>query len=549
MRILFLLLICGLLLTLACSSDDPAAPEASPLRGYLLSIDTFPDPSADNDGTHKEVGSATEEETTPEGRFVCTTTEYRMDKNMDEIVAYDINAVSLWPGAVIQGQDLDNGVLNLIALPRAPLRVGTNLPGLDADENSRLVDSPDHLSVRGAINEIVDTYLATESTVPARLSFHETFAESYQQAMLDLSISVEWSGWNSGSVQTDFAASSEDYETAYYCQFTQAYFTASALPPSSPEDLFQASVVPADCEPFMADGNPPCYLSGVTFGRIGILAVYSNYERRDVQLAVQAAYSQMGFDLDSDMSAYYESILNESEMKLLILGGNATDGVQAILGDPIAGLRQWIENGAELSESSHGLPISYTANYLKDNRLASFGYATEWDVVECFPVARRFHLDIHTLVGHNFDDGLFDNELEVYYTFSLWRQLPNEQVPTLLQEWVRDPCDAYNMNEDSRTRSPDAEHYFDMPDLTGAQFYVQFYLGEDDGPCGDTDEDDLIGNYSTTGYGYPLWQEENGDCSYPAGWPDIVGDSATCSQVLSNDGMRIDVFWDVNIVE
>jgi len=119
-----------------------------------------------------------------------------------------------------------------------------------------------------------------------------------------------------------------------------------------------------------------------------------------LDLGVDVSWSGWGTgSLQSDFAAssYYcrQQILAQSEMKLLLLGGNATSGVQAILGDPVAGLCTWIEDGAEMKETSQGLPISYTTHYLRDNRLASFGYAAEWTVEECVPVSRRFHVDIH----------------------------------------------------------------------------------------------------------------------------------------------------------
>jgi hypothetical protein len=532
---------------LACSSDDPVTPETPALKSFLMGIESYPDPAPDDGAEHKVVGSDQQETETAEGRFVCTTTDFRMDKNMHEIVAYDINAVSLWPGAVVQGKDLKNGVLNLIALPRAPLRVGTDLPGLSAEENSRTVAEPDHLNVRGAINDIVDTYLTKESSIPAKLGFTETFAESYQQAMLDLSIDVNWSGWSSGSVQSDISTTTEEYETAYYCMFTQSYFTASAIPPTSPEKMFQASVGPTDCDQYMADGNPPCYVAGVTFGRIGILAVYSHYERLDVQTAVQMALDDVGWDMEIDSEVDYESIINESEVKLLILGGNATDGVQAITGDRLAGLYDWIESGAELDASSNGLPVAYVANYLKDNRLAKFGYSTEWTVEECYPVDRRFHVDISRLECTAADDGLLDNELEVYYTFKLQRLLPDDPIPVTLETWSRGACNAYNMSDGSN-RYPDAEYIFDMPDLAGAKFRLHFDLDEDDGSCENDTYDQGIGSYYTSWYEYPLWQEANADCDYPADWGQ-VGGTATCNQHLSNEGMGIRVYWSVTEVD
>jgi len=532
----------------SCSSDDPTTPAGQALREFIQSIETYPDPPAENDGSHKEVGSESAEETTEAGRFICVETDYRMDKNLDEVVVFDVNALGLWPGAIVQGQDLDNGLLTLITQPRASLRVGTNLPGLGPGENERTVDDPDHLSVQAALNEIVNGYLAQETSVPARLSFHETFAESYEQAMLDLSIATSWSAWASGSVQTDIASSSEEYSTSYFCQFTQSYFSATAAPPANPEDMFADGVRPEDCETYMTDGNPPCWVSSVTYGRIGILAVYSHYSRSDLQTAVRSAFSTLGWELDEDLTTYNQQILNESEFKLLILGGNATDGVQAIFGDPMVGLQQWIENGAEMSDVSLGLPIAYTTNYLKDNRLSSFAYSCEWTHEVCLPVARRFYVDINRLHAFATDDGLADDELEVYYTFNLWRNLPSLEAPEVLMTWESGMCGYYDMPAGD-DEYPDAEHYFDMPDLTGAGFRLQFILAESDGSCDSPTYDDAIGNYTTTWYEYPLWTESSGDCAYPPDWGVAGGDSAACSQRLANDGMDVGVYWDVSLVE
>lgn len=538
------LLLPALLVLLPSCSDDPSGPDAaSTLNAYIRGINTFPDPPDTNDGSHRVADVHSVEDTTTEGRFLCTTTDYTMDANMDDVAVFNINAVSLWPGAIVQGQDVKHGVLNLIALPRAPLRVGTDLAGLSAEENSKVVTDPTHLGVNGAVQEIAQAFLAHNTSIPAKLSYHETFAETYEQAMLDLGISVSWSGWGDGSVQSDFASSSEEYTSSYYCRFSQTYFTASAQPPASAAAMFADGVTPEQCDPYMADGNPPCWVSSVTYGRIGILVMHSSYSREDMRLAVQAAFSGFGWDLDSDLNAFYQQVLANSEIKVLILGGNATDGVQAILGDPVAGLRTWIENGAELTQASQGLPISYTVNYLKDNRLASFGYATEWSTESCLPVSRRFNVDITHMYCWADDDGS-DSTLEVYYNFWLYRQLPGQPWETL-RHWELGACNSYDMSNGT-TSYPDASLSFDMPDLVGARFYLSLKLDEDDGDCDSGSYDDAIGWYNTGLYEYPLWREPASDCSYPDDWGTPGGTPAVCGQGLSNSGMGINVYWSVS---
>lgn len=537
------LLLCVLaaLLVVSCS-DDPSEPDpAATLNDYINGLEAFPDPSPTNNGEHVLKSAHADTNVEPgAGRFICEISEYRMDKNLHETTVFNVNDISLWPGALVRGADLDNGLLNPIVAGRAALTVGTDLTGLSAELGSRTIADPNHLTVQGALNEIVGAYLTQSGgTIGARLSFNETYVEDFQQSMLDLGVSMSWWNWGNGSLQTDFSASTSEYETSYLCRFSQAYYTASALPPGSPAAMFADGVTPSDLAAYMGPDDPPCYVSSVTYGRVGFLSIHSYARRDSVALAVKAAFDGMGWDLEADMNAAFTHILNSSEIKILIRGGDGTDGVLPILGDPIQGLRAWIEAGADLTQASDAVPISYTTRYLTDNRLAAFAYNNEWTVEECEPATLFFRVAVPQLYCAAGDDGLWDDDIEVYYTFDLEYE-PFAGASTVTENIVTRPDGNWIRFGPGNTHLiPEAVRTFWMPEEAGSRFRLHLRVVEfDDGA------DNQIGDFRTDWYGWPDWRA-GGACTYPTGFPLLGGDAASCSRHLLDDsGTDVVVTWE-----
>lgn len=529
------------LVVISCSSDPSAPDPAATLNDYINNLAVFADPPAGNTGAHvlKEAHADTTLEP-GQGRFICEVSEYRMDKNLHETTVFNVNDVSLWPGALVRGADLDNGLLNPIVAARAPVTVGTDLTGLPAEQGSRTVADPNHLTVQGALNEIVTAYLAQSGgAIGARLSFDETFVEDFQQSMLDLGVSMSWWNWGNGSLQTDFSASTSTYETSYLCRFSQAYFTASAVPPSSPAAVFGDVVTPDDLSGYMGPDDPPCYVSSVTYGRVGFLSIHSYARRDSVALAVKAAFDGMGWDLDTDMNAAFTHILNSSEIKILIRGGDGTDGVLPILGDPIQGLRAWIDAGASLTRASDAVPVSYTTRYLKGNRLAAFAYSNEWTVEECEPATRFFRVAVPRLYCQAGDDGWFDDDIEVYYTFNLEYE-PFDGASMVTETIASRPDGNWvSMSPGGTHDIPEAVRTFWMPEQAGSRFRLHIRVVEFDDAV-----DNQIGDFRTDWYGWPDWRA-GGACDYPVGFPIVGGEAAACSRhMLDDSGTDVIAYWE-----
>ncbi len=183
-----------LALALASCSDNATGPDKrADLNDYIHAIATFDDPSPANTGEHVLKSAHADTNVEPGvGRFICQVSDYRMDKNLHETTVFNVNDISTWPGALVRGADLDNGLLNPIVASRAAVTVGTDLAGLPASENTRTVANPNHLAVQGALNEIITAYLAQSGgAIGARLGFDETFVEDFQQFLLIVTVAEQ----------------------------------------------------------------------------------------------------------------------------------------------------------------------------------------------------------------------------------------------------------------------------------------------------------------------------------------------------------------------
>jgi hypothetical protein len=64
----------------------------------------------------------------------------------------------------------------------------------------------------------------------------------------------------------------------------------------------------------------------------------------------------------------------------MILGGNGPTAIDVVAGDKIQNLRNYLVAGANYSNRSPGVIISYTVRYLKDNDVARVSSATDYTI-------------------------------------------------------------------------------------------------------------------------------------------------------------------------
>lgn len=517
-----LITVAFLSLILITCSDDPVSSEIT-LEEFINSISPYPAPNSEFDLSLGKLGDTTDESSA--GVMICSVEEFEMGRNMHEIVAFDPNAGSLWPGCIVQGKFVADGILSPVSVGRTPITVGIpGFPGLPVDSLSIEVADPNQFNVAGALNTIVDNFMATGTNLPADFSFNAIETYEFEQGMLDLGISANWVG---GSLRSQFNYEWESSKNTLLLKFTQKYYTATVEPPSSSSSYFNSSVSVSDLENYTEDGNPLCFVKSVTYGRIGILSMTSTASQSTMKSSLSLAFDALLADGQIDANAEYAQVLRESEMKLLILGGSGTDGIVSLV-DPIGGLMSWVNSGMVLDENTRGVPISYVVAHLKDNTNTRFQYTTSFKQRLCTWADQPAYVSVYSMKCED-DEGGFWPALEGWCYIWLTTEIPG------LDPRVRSETVSFANFDPGEYRTITSASW-DNPitKQAGTMFTLRIKIVEDDDVY-----DDNMGDY-TWEFTYPNFNPGTGDCS-----PDPL--RCKYEQVYEYDGQRIMVYFKVHL--
>lgn len=396
LKILFigLLLVAG-----SCSKDtvdtvDQIEPisgaEADSINAYITKLNYDPDvllnvqssPGSESrlvsNNSNNSLGNVTE----------CRTNEYDIRSNFEDVAIFDPTLGVVYPGALVigNGQMLD-GSPQPLQIQRAPMRLRLDLPGI-GEKGTLEVSNPDYGTVQTALDEGLEYWnseIAPQGYEIASNAYYEsTTAYTSQQMSLDLGVGVEWASGSSFESQFSYSNTSEKRVAAIL--YRQVFYEVTMVTPDSPAEVFGNSVDIDRVKSLMNSDAPPAYVSSVQYGRIIMVRMETTSNETSVQLDAALEYASIGKDVNADVEAKYKSILEQSTINVVTIGGNAEVASRVITGSDVAssgGLNYVINEGSLYSRDNPGAPIAYTIKYLKDNRIAKMGYNTDYRLEEC----------------------------------------------------------------------------------------------------------------------------------------------------------------------
>jgi hypothetical protein len=375
-------------------------------------------------------------------RYTRTVQGRKASNSFESTVAFVVHASVLWPGATIQGVSLSSGVLSPIPLSRAPgVMVLTNvmLGGTQPPSYSKALKQPSLDSAETARQELIRQKLPQDSA--AKISFSMNQFYSLDHAMLQIGASVEWL---SGSARAQLDSSKFSEQNNFIVSFVQAYYTVAWETPASPEAVFKSNVHMEDAKLYIGPGNPPVYVDSVTYGRMLIFTVSSKTESSELKASLNAAFNSYSVSGSISLSADQKRVLQESEVKVLGLGGPASGVVDLITSpDKAQALQAYLRSGQNFSQASPGVPISYQARYLRDFGIAKVAFTTDYNVETWTPnplKVQALKVSLHT---HNDDkDDSASEHIEIYFGSSLiasgdygWKQKWESNVT--VEYWMK----------------------------------------------------------------------------------------------------------------
>jgi hypothetical protein len=170
--------------------------------------------------------------------------------------------------------------------------------------------------------------------------------------------------------------------------------------------------------------NPPGYVASINYGRMLLLFASSSESASQLKIALEAAFDAATADGEANLKLEHKRIIQESELKVLILGGSAGAAVEVLAAkDKVAQLSQFLRTGANFTLQSPGVPLAYQVRYLKDNTLARLSYTTDYTKKTC-GVAPGYKKPATVRVEefHIFDTADDDEDMSFSISLELLRQ-------------------------------------------------------------------------------------------------------------------------------
>lgn len=377
----------------------PAADDRAAIDEYIRGLGTLP--VADE---QVEEGTATA--AVQEGDYSCSRQNFRETRQYDKLVAYAANSESLWPGAIVAGDSIYEGLFTPIVMDRAPLSFSVSLENLSGAKSATM-DKPSLSEFREALGWILSSEVT--GATPANLYAEIEEVHSKEQLAVALGADVDWL---TGSVATSFQFGEENVKSRFLVKYVQSYYTVDVDPPRRPSDVFASSVRLADVEAAMPAGRPPVYVSSITYGRMILFTFESEYSAQEMGAALDFVY-RGGVRVSGDVSVTYEEMLSKSKITAYILGGSGGMAAQSI--DSYEKLLDLVRSGGNYSKDSPGAPIAYKLAYLADNAPARLSFTSEYEVKTCERVGQRVLVKLKSFAVES-AGGDAGDDLELYGT-------------------------------------------------------------------------------------------------------------------------------------
>jgi len=317
-------------------------------------------------------------------KYTITTTKYSLERNLDEnIIPFQTNPNALWPGAIIQGKGVEEGILNTMGdnILRSPITITCN-PG-----GSKKIENPTFAEYYDALKSLLKNI---SGNVPAKINYKFISAYSNKQALISLGIGSKW-------LKTSFNFKNEETEInqSFMYLLKQEYYTVSVNEPSRPSDYFK---YPIDNNLFMdriSNSNPLCYVSSVTYGRLLLVKITYHGNKKLNERNIESE-----FKLIADGKASSFQSLNESNFSFeaFVLGGSREKAENMIASKTIKEIQDFIRNGREYNPCEDAVPISYQVKNLSDGNLIKIGETTEYNEIDYELIKKenqKFSIEFH----------------------------------------------------------------------------------------------------------------------------------------------------------
>jgi len=355
-----------------CGDDNPVGPDNGPALdenlgalSHLPQVEPF---------SERPIGEEKLDTYEVDGRtYECSVQEFEVAAEFNEQLALNPTSDILWPGSIVDGATIETGEYVPIITTRRPITISISLVNISGDK-SRTVENPKLSNMREAIGEILaqDVTGATD----ARVTFE--IEDVYSESQLDIALGVTYKS-GLASVKNQFDFSKQDILSRTVVKFMQVYYTIDVDIPEKPSDFIAPSVTWESFRKQISGTVSPMYVSSIAYGRMALFTMESTYSSTEVRNALSASFSAINTEVELEVK--HRSVLQQSSMKAMIIGGSGAEAVQAVNG--FEGLKQYMTQGGNYDKDTAAAPLAYKLRYLCDNGTCRIVMANSYMVRTC----------------------------------------------------------------------------------------------------------------------------------------------------------------------
>lgn len=272
----------------------------------------------------------------------------------------------IWPGNLVQSKYLrENGRLVSIGnFPRDPLNY--TFQGTLGSKSVNVV-SPTNANYQSTFDDVSKLFWFMPPTYTQQ-TVQITY--STEQSLLDMGVNY---GFLTGGLAAKLQTTNTIGSTTLYMVVKNIYFNSSVVYPSNPAGFFGQDVNVSDLKRLIDEDNPPAYISNVSFGRMAIVKLVSNYNQRDVKASVELVFKGLGASLTTSQQKLV------SELQLTVEAAPGPSYVMKSIDD----VYKYMNDGSQFNHRNGCVPVGYEARYLKNNSILMTHTGISYKVNDC----------------------------------------------------------------------------------------------------------------------------------------------------------------------
>lgn len=280
----------------------------------------------------------------------------------DDMIVTPDNESYVYPGSIIKSASISTGdFAPLKGYTKKPIQVGVTFPsgkGYGSIASPSLSGS--RIFLRDALMDpgFVGTQLLDFLFASSAFSYFNETKLSYGYNLNEKRLF--------SSVNTSFNNTSgrTDYSTGLIATYTVKNFQYYMEDPLEGELLDVASLPAGTLE-----GVSPVYINSVTYGRFGFLLIETNNNSSQTQMVFEKLVKKLFNKTQESLTMEEKTLVESSRITLYLLGSpNGASITQLLINPGAESLSDFIsESLGSFTALDPGVPISFTAKYLKDN--------------------------------------------------------------------------------------------------------------------------------------------------------------------------------------